>query len=245
MDTDLHVFNIQRFSVHDGEGVRTTIFFKGCPLSCPWCANPECNLPYHTDKTYTQQELLEIALKDVEFYKKSGGGVTLSGGEPLQSEGAAAFLALLKQNGIDTCVETSGYVAAERFESALPYIDSLLLDLKHPDAAVHREVTGVDNALILQNAARAMRCEVAVTARIPVVKGVNDSPEATEGFIRQMEELGIKTVHLLPFHQFGEKKWEELGLSYSFEGVPSMRDEELADMARAFKKRNFTVQIGG
>ncbi len=245
MSSELAVFNIQRFSVHDGDGVRTTIFLKGCPLKCPWCANPECNLDYRTDKIYTQHELLEIALKDKEFYISSGGGVTLSGGEPLQSEGAAEFLKLLAENGINTCVETSGYVEAELFESALPYINKLLFDFKHPNSEAHRQIMGVDNVLIIENAKRALRGGVDVTARIPVIKGVNDSEEAIEGFADQFEGLGINTVHLLPFHQFGEKKWEELGLEYSFKDVPGMRDEELADMARAFENRNFTVQIGG
>ncbi len=238
------LFNIQRFSIHDGNGIRTTFFFKGCPLNCRWCSNPECNLPYQSDKRYSLEELMKIALADVEFYKTSGGGVTLSGGEPLQHPMALDFLKALKSENIHTCVETSGYVTSSVFAEALPYIDQLYYDFKHPDTDAHKEQTDVGNGLILENAKIAMDRGANLVARIPVIKGYNDTEEATQGYVTLFQKLGIQCVHLLPFHQFGEKKWEELGLTYALKGIPSMKEEELYPMQMRLSQV-CTVQIGG
>ena len=253
------LFNIQRFSLYDGPGIRTTIFFKGCPLSCRWCHNPEsinarpqllrrpdlcigcgrcstvCLSPPCTGcmrcaevcpsgaielcgKSYTIEEALEAALEDRFFYG-TDGGVTLSGGEPLlQAEFAAAAAQRLKEEGIRTAIDTSGFAPWEKFELILPYADLFLYDLKAFDEDLHRELTGVSNGLILENLQKLCDKNARIFIRIPVIPGVNDGElEAIADFIAP---LPIENVELMAYHDTARDKYTALHRIYPLKDTP-------------------------
>jgi len=235
------LFNIQKFSLHDGPGIRTVVFFKGCPLSCKWCCNPEsqqaepCLIGEGEKKTsdsqlYSVEETLEICLQDRPFYEESGGGVTLSGGEAFtQPEFAAALLSALRGEGIHTALETSGHAPAEVFEELSSLSDLLLFDIKHYDGKRHAKGTGVNNSLILKNLKTALDRKIPVLSRIPVIPGYNNSKEDAHGFASLLMEMGLTRVQLLPFHQFGERKYELLNIPYAMRGVPQLHNEDMED----------------
>ena len=187
-----HLFDIQRGSLNDGPGIRTTFFFMYCPLRCEWCHNPEsweahtntsesdivggCSPESFAGKTYLKEELMEIALKDRHYYDESDGGVCLSGGEPLmQPDFIIDFLRTLKEKGVHTCVDTSGFASQEAYRSILPYTDLFLYDLKISDPEKHRKYTGKDNKSILRNLEFLMKqSRSELIRRCPVIPGVND-----------------------------------------------------------------------
>lgn len=237
------IFNVQKFSINDGPGIRTLVFFKGCPLRCLWCSNPESqNLAPEQDREGTRygreatiDSLMRVILQDEPFYEESGGGVTLSGGEPLlQADFAIELLRTLHERGIHTAVETTGSVAAKTFEKAATYIDLFLFDVKHYDAEKHKRYTGMTNEGILENLRDAIVRGKEVLVRIPVIPGVNDTLEDARGFCQLLLPLGVRRVELLPFHQFGEKKYWILGRKYAFSGVPALKEEQLSDYRRIF-----------
>jgi len=276
------IFNIQRFSIHDGPGIRTTVFLKGCSLHCFWCHNPEgirrqrelevypdlcigcgeclevCPVQAHSlidgRKCYerslctscgacaencfsnalvmvgermTVEQVVDQVLKDKPFYEKSGGGLTLSGGEPLvQPEFSKAILQACRSERIHTAVETSGNSRWETLASLIPYMDLIMMDLKHMDSQIHRRVTGVGNELILANARRLAETDMPIIFRLPVIPTVNDSPEQVERiarFVRQLREhrssgreTGGKapqiTLELLAFHPMAGDKYRSLDM---------------------------------
>jgi len=231
------LFSIQKFSIHDGPGIRTSLFFKGCPLRCQWCSNPEsfeAGVQADLDerlagKWYSYDEVLQACLSDLVFYEESGGGVTLTGGEVLaQPQAAEAILKLLKANGIHTALETTGFAAAEVFDQVIAHADLLLYDMKHYDDAKHKAGTGVGNGLILQNLKRVIESGKDVLVRVPVIPGYNDSLEDARGFAGLLLSLGLMRVQLLPFHQFGSQKYETLGLDYAYAGAKSLHKEDLS-----------------
>jgi len=293
------VFNIQKFSVNDGPGIRTVVFLKGCPLHCRWCSNPESQLarvqilwdsrhcischhcietcPAHAvsasegriqidsgscsgcalcvrecpgralkaeGETRTVQEVLRICLQDLPFYQESGGGVTLSGGEMLaQPEFSAALLHALKEAGIDTACETTGCASPEVFDRVTAEIDHLLFDMKHWDPQKHLEYTGVTNELPLRNMKRAIAGGKDVLPRIPVIPGFNDRIEDAVEFSRRLAEVGSSRCQLLPFHQFGESKYDMLGIHYAYRDVPNMHAEDLRDYQKAFEENGIHAFI--
>lgn len=236
------IFNIQKFSLHDGPGIRTTVFMKGCPLRCKWCANPEsqrlapCTLGGKADsRPYTVEEAVTLCLADAPFYAESGGGVTISGGEPLvQLTFTTALLQALKAHGIHTAVETTGYADPEGFDAAAAHADLLLYDVKHYDAGKHCEGTGISNVLILSNLRRAFCAGKQILPRIPVIPGYNDALEDAAGLADCLLSVGAKRVQLLPFHQFGEHKYEQLGLPYAMRGIRPPDAEALKGYRQAF-----------
>ena len=246
MEVTGRLFNIQKFSINDGPGIRTTVFFKGCPLRCKWCSNPESQnrnaavAGAMEDETfcgreYTVEEVMAEVRKDAAFYKQSGGGVTLSGGEPLeQAEFAAALAAAARAEGIHVAVETTGFADPRRFRAFLPHADLLLFDFKHVDREKHREGTGAYNDVILENLRFALESGAEVVARIPVIPGFNGGIEAARAMAAKLAELGVRTVHLLPFHQMGENKYRQLGIPYELDGVAQLHPEMLGEYRQAF-----------
>jgi pyruvate formate lyase activating enzyme len=200
-------------------------------------------------KWMSAQGVFEEIKRDGIFYERSGGGITLSGGEPLAQPGfATSILRLCKGVYIHTALETCGYVKWEIFEEVLNFVDLLLYDFKHMDPVKHKKYTGVSNRLILDNARRASRkLSIPMWVRIPVIPGYNDSSEnieATAKFIA--EELGncVKRVSLLPYHRLGETKFERLEASYSVSTSPPS-EEHLQELQKVFERFGLSAYIGG
>lgn len=249
------IFNIQKFSINDGPGIRSTVFFCGCPLSCRWCSNPEsqnrCRKavlasgdPKLMGREWTVEEVLSEVEKDRCFYEESGGGITLSGGEVLQQHAFA--IALLKEAGrrsLHCAAETTGYATEEVFAQFIRHIDLLLFDMKHWDSKIHQEKTGVPNEGILKNMRYAVEQKVPVIARIPVIPKFNANLPAARGMASLLKELGVREVHLLPFHQFGEKKYEQLKLSYEMKGIKQLHPETLARYLEVFLREGLSCSF--
>lgn len=282
------IFNIQKFSIHDGPGIRTTVFFKGCPLRCKWCANPEsqlCEIQILHDsgkctqcqkciETYpelglkldgkdiiipksldnfefievcpnsaftiegelkTAQEIVNTCLQDQPFYEESNGGVTFSGGESLiQPEFLLDLINKLKEKNIHTAVETTGAINHQTFKKVISEIDYILFDIKHYDSKKHKEGTGLSNKLILENLKWLIKNNKKFLCRIPVIPEFNDSIEDAIGFTKLLKSLGIEEIQLLPFHQFGERKYDLLKENYKYKGVPAYHPEELEEFRTTF-----------
>lgn len=292
------IFNIQKFSIHDGPGIRTVVFFKGCPLKCEWCSNPESqnpNLQIYWDKDskrgydkdyievmetsnlnvsnkgdikidhnfitkykleeekldykYTQEgyfesidNIVKVCLQDEMFYEESGGGVTLSGGEVLaQPEFAIELLKRLKELNIHTAIETTGYASSQILKDFTKYLDLVLIDLKHYDSKKHLSKTGVPNELIITNIQKLVKNNINFLIRIPVIPDFNSSLEDAKQFSILLNNLGIKEVQLLPFHQFGEKKYENLNMNYLYKDVKSLYEEDLEEYKNIFIENNINA----
>lgn len=282
------VFNIQRFSLHDGPGVRTTVFLKGCTNRCFWCHNPEglkrdiepqfdvrkcmgcgrCVLAcpssalcleagkvrYDKDRcTYcltcttacvtgactasarelSVEEVMQEVMEDRNTYRDSGGGVTVSGGEPLmQPEFCAGILRRAKDERLHTAIETAGNVPWHAFRSVLPYTDLVLMDLKHLDDTRHRRATGVSNRVILSNAAKlaAVAGRSRARFRAPVVPGVNDQEADLADIAVFVKALGMDSLTLVPFHKLAEYKYGLLGMAYPGAGLEALAATRLEQL---------------
>ena len=244
------VFNLQKFSIHDGAGIRTDVFFQGCNLRCGWCSNPESQpmepLPGEKATAYTVDALVKELVKDKPFYDESGGGVTLTGGEALlHPEFVLEMCAALHATGIHVALETAACVGEDVFSRVLAAVDFAYIDLKHYDDGKYKAGTGVGNALILRNIEFALQGTTPVVIRIPVIPGYNDSAEDSIGFAKLLNDLGAKEVQILPFHQLGENKYRRLQIEYAYDGQKQMRDGDLSAFAEALTKAGIQVQIGG
>ena len=298
------IFDVKRFAVHDGPGIRTTIFFKGCPLHCLWCHNPEsidrgpeliarsarCSRCYACVKICPKKalspgpnkgsvvvdrsrcdlcgkcvdacayEALELAgrrttvgdlvveaARDSVFYEQSGGGVTLSGGEPLaQPAFAIALLEELKACGISTALDTSGFAKEDVMARAASLSDLILYDLKTMDDSVHRRFVKSGNGLILENLRRLDRCGRPLRVRIPLVAGVNDGEEniaASIGFLKTLSS--VRRVDLLKYHKGGQEKYKNLGKQLRFEIFEPPSDGRMEEIRRVFAGAGFNVSTGG
>ena len=252
------VFDIQGYSIHDGPGIRTTVFLKGCPLRCAWCQNPESQSgrPERlreaggggrvVGRRMTAREVFAEVAKDAVFYQRSGGGVTLSGGEPLaQPRFAEAILALAREAGFHTAVDTSGHGAWPRVRPVFERTDLVLYDLKHLDAARHRAATGVGNHQVLDNLRRVRDLGIEVWVRVPVIPGWNDGDENLAAVVDLVgRELGAGTpVFLLPYHPFGEGKYEALGRRPTRIQPPT--EDRMRDLAGRMALAGLNVQVGG
>lgn len=299
-DTEGVLFNIQRFSLHDGPGIRTIPFFKGCPLACKWCSNPESqrpqpelifkkndcircgkcvevckqkalspNNPYFIDrdlciqcgdctrvcptqalemkgKRMTVSEVMLELQKEANLFRRSGGGITLSGGEPLaQPKFARELLKACKEKGWHTAIETTGFTSKDVIEDVFPWIDLALTDIKAINPEVHRQNTGVDNSIILENLIR-ISFITKVIVRIPVIPGVNDNSDEIRGiaeFARLMS--GVDTIHLLPYHTFGENKYNLLGRIYPMNETESSNETKMETLKKVVESMGFHCHIGG
>jgi len=245
------IFNIQKFSIHDGAGIRTNVFFQGCNMRCMWCANPESieihpARPDSEAKLYTIDELIPELIKDKVFYDASGGGVTLTGGEPLlQAPFAMSLCDALHAEAISVIMETAAHVSTPVFLDVLAKLDAIFIDLKHYGNDEHLRGTGTGSDLPLDNIRAALASNVPTTIRIPIIPGYNNSSDDISCFSDLLKELGAKEVHLLPFHQIGDYKYKKLGLPYAFSGVPGMKSSDLSPFADSLRTAGFMVQIGG
>lgn len=294
------IFNIQRFSVHDGPGIRTTVFMKGCPLHCPWCSNPEsqdfalslmardvlcrgcgacveacaqeaititpeagrridraqCNgcllcaqaCLYHAlhicGASMETDEVLREVLKDRVFYKNSGGGMTVSGGEPLAQSGfVMQLLEQSKREGLHTALDTCGYGPWADLEALLPFVDLLLFDIKHLDSSEHKRTTGRGNELILENLEKAAGL-VPLWLRIPLIAGFNDSPDHIKRIALLGKAMGAQRISLLPYHEGGRAKNEQLGRPDQLAGVKAPSDQHIHTLQGIIERAGLKVTIG-
>lgn len=305
------IFNIQRFTIHDGPGLRTELFLKGCPLRCDWCSNPESWVAYiqpgvykskcishkkcglceddcpvegalkftrgklsgierskctnclacyeacpsdaikQWGKSMSVEACMEEIRKDKGYYERSGGGVTVSGGEPLlQSDFVAELFKACKEEGIQTCCETTFHADWREVEKVLPYTDIMISDIKHMDTEIHKTYTGVHNHKILENLKRLTAGNRELILRIPVIPDVNDDMDnirATADFI--LEELGgrVRTLQLLSFMRLGEEKYASLGMPYKMEAVKVNRksfQKHVEEIAEYFNSRGIHCLVG-
>ncbi len=270
------VFDIQRFAIHDGPGIRTTVFLKGCPLSCLWCHNPESQDPHpeiffspekcigcrycesvcehdgHSfvegvhiydrseciqcaectlecyvwalevaGKEMTVTEVIAEVIKDRVFYQNSGGGMTLSGGEPMQQfDFSKALLVAAKDEGLHTCIETSGCSSWNRYAEILPYVDLFLYDIKETDPELHLKYTGVSNDLLASNLVKLDRAGARTMIRCPIIPGLNDRREHFEkiaAFANKLEN--VVEINILPYHPLGNSKTNRLGKELILQGI--------------------------
>lgn len=259
-DTRGRIFDIQRYSIHDGPGIRTIVFLKGCALKCKWCCNPESQ-SYDIEtmvlngkkKTYgrdvTVSEVMETVVRDMPYYKRSNGGLTLSGGESLlQPDFARELLHAGKEAGINTALESMGFAQYQTIESILPYLDYYLLDIKHTNVNKHKEWTGKENTLMLENARKIAESRMTnLIIRVPVVPGFNDTEGEILGIAQYADSLpGVEKIHLLPYHSYGEGKYAGLGREYPMGSVASPSDEHMKNL-QAVVSRNTSLNcvIGG
>ena len=235
----IRISSIQHFSVGDGDGIRTTAFFQGCSLRCPWCHNPETvpmtpvTLDYKENgtkvygKDYEIGELIPELTEDIDYYEASGGGVTLSGGEVLlQADGAAALAAELKRRNVSVFIDTAGCVPYSAFKKVLPFTDTFLYDCKTASYEKFRSVIDGDPALVSANLGRLISDGASVRIRIPLIPGFNTDDGDIAEISAYLFSLGIKAVELLPFHRLGSSKYSAMGIGYAYKAVePLGRDE--------------------
>ncbi len=254
------IFDIQRYSIHDGSGIRTIVFLKGCVLRCRWCCNPESQSyeietmtvdgkPSVVGRDVTVAEVLETVERDRGYYRRSNGGMTLSGGESLcQPAFAGALLAAAKARGITTAMESMGCAPYEVIEKILPYLDTYLMDIKHTNPAKHREFTGRSNELMLENARRiAASGKTELIIRVPVIPTFNDTAEEIASIARFADQLpGVSRIHLLPYHRLGQDKYAALGRPYLMGDILPPEMEKMAMLKKVVENTsNLRCRIGG
>lgn len=252
---ELNVSNIQHFSTGDGPGIRTTVFLKGCNLKCPWCHNPETvsKMPQEVyfknadrkivyGKIMNTDEVIADVMEDLEFYLASGGGVTVSGGEPLlQSEALYELLAGLKRRGISTLVDTAGAVPWQFIELVRGVTDIFYYDIKSGDGEKYFSVTGANPDTVYGNLDRLISENATVRVRIPLIPDFNTSDGETEKIIKRLSGK-VGEVDLLPFHRLGSAKYEALGKNYLYKDVVPMPLCEVEKIARLYEN-HFKVNI--
>jgi len=259
------IFDIHHFSTQDGPGIRTTVFLKGCPLSCPWCHNPEgirdtpetMTRTYHLGKssevrqetvgqTMDVSAVLEEVKKSSVFFEESGGGVTFSGGEPLmQADFLYECMQACREAGIHTVLDTCGYCPPDIFKKILQVTDLILFDLKHSDEGVHRSVTGVSLAPILKNLELAASLKP-VILRIPVIPSINDSlpiHQQIADFLQQ--SVRVSQIDLLPYHAYAESKYRRLNREYPLRDLPVIGQERMNQLKEIYTAKGYFVTIGG
>lgn len=299
MKTSAVITNIQKFSVHDGPGIRSIVFFKGCPLACQWCANPEninfnpelmcyeskciacascvkacpenainAHLAFNREKcvncgtcakvcgsqarilkgkTFSNEEIREKVDKDYAFYKNSGGGITFSGGEPLLHPQFILDIAKnYRDRGLNSAIETCGYVPWKNFQMVEPWIDLFLYDLKFIDAQKHERYCKKGNKLILDNLRRLCK-NSQVVVRMPIIPGINDTESDLDlagAFLSEIKSE-ISGIHCLPYHNLGASKYDALGIEYKLSDVEMPKNEHMETVKRKLEQYDLDVQIGG
>lgn len=252
------IFDIQRYSIHDGPGIRTIVFLKGCALRCKWCCNPESQS--HEIQTMkvkgknkiigkdvTVKEVIDEVMKDVNYYNRSNGGLTLSGGECLlQPDFAVALLKAAKERGIHTAIESTAIADYKVIERFLPFLDLFLMDIKHLETGKHKQFTNQPNEVILTNAMRIAMSGQHLIIRVPVVPTFNDTPEEIRAIAEYAKVLpGVEELHLLPYHRLGSDKYESLSREYELSDLNVPTNELMQRLKIEAQKSGLTIQIGG
>ena len=254
------IFDIQRYSIHDGIGIRTIVFLKGCALRCRWCCNPESQSAKIESfeskgrmKTYGRdvsvREVMETVRRDMPYYSRSKGGLTLSGGESLlQPEFARALLQAGKALGVNTALESMGFAQYSVIEGILPYLDTYLMDIKHMDPKKHALWCGRENTLMVENAKRIAESGMTKQIiRVPVVPGFNDTEGELMAIARYADSLpGVEEIDILPYHNFGEGKYAALGREYPMGDAKRPSQEKMERFREAIERSTgLYCQIGG
>lgn len=259
------VFDIKRFAVHDGPGIRTTVHMKGCPLKCIWCHNPESidpnpvmvtkiakmgDLSFKQEElvgeTYEAGDLLELLMKDQVFWEESEGGVTFSGGEPfLQFPFLKEMIVRLKERGVHICIDTCGVVSREKLNEIAPLVDLFLFDLKAIDSEQHRDFTGADNQLILDNMNWLINHKYKVRVRIPVIPTKNFEDRVLDDYLEFLESKNVEGVDLLPYHAIASAKYKRFEIPNEMKKVQTLEKEELKSWQEKLEAAGFSVSIGG
>lgn len=252
------IFDIQRFSTHDGPGIRTIVFLKGCALRCRWCCNPESQSyeietmmlggkPKVMGRDVSVEEVLKEVLQDRPYYNRSGGGVTLSGGESLlQPDFAVALLKACKENGINTAIETTGFASADVIKRFLPYLDTVLMDIKHINSDKHKEFTTQPNERILENAKLIAAEAKRLIVRIPVIPTFNDTVAEIAEIAAFASNLpNVNEIHLLPYHSMGRDKYSGLGREYGMGDLKSPTNELMEVLRQTAEQFGLRAYIGG
>jgi pyruvate formate lyase activating enzyme len=262
------IFDLKRFAIHDGPGIRTTVFFKGCPLLCWWCHNPEshkvlpekfdgCNfrsninhsLSSHDEvgREVTIPELMREIEKDSVFYEESGGGVTFSGGEPtLQPDFLLSLLTECNESGFHTAVDTSGHAPKRIFEKIIDHTNIFLYDLKLMNDELHQKYTGVSNKLIQTNLKWLDDNQKNICIRIPVVPGITDTQANVADTINFLIKLkNISEINLLPYHKAGEGKYSRFKKENKLHGIKTPENNYMEKVIDQFKKLPHKIKIGG
>ena len=295
------IFNIQRFSVNDGPGIRTTVFIKGCNLKCQWCHNPESISPKQEIQYFPQKcvmcgkcldvcpegahyrdntgekvferercrmcglciqhclydalvfvakymeadEVVDVVMKDADYYQNSGGGLTISGGEPLlQKEFVKTIFEKTKAQGIHNALDTAANIRWTALEYVLPWVDLVLLDLKVMDSGIHKRYTGVSNERILQNAQQLAQQPVDLIVRIPLISEVNtteDNMTKTAKFLQDFRRL--QYVELLPYHDMGVDKYSSLGYTDRHATFATPSNETMKRLTQCFREYHIEVKM--
>lgn len=259
-NTKGRIFDIQRYSIHDGNGIRTIVFLKGCVLRCRWCCNPESQeydiqtmmvqgKPKVIGRDVTVAEVMKTVEKDRQYYWRTGGGLTLSGGESLcQPEFATALLQAAQESGISTAMESMGCAKWETIEKLLPYLDQYLLDIKHMNPRKHKEFTGRSNELMIENAMKIAKSGMTeLSIRVPVIPGFNDTEEEIRQIAAYTATLpNVKRMHLLPYHRLGQDKYTGLNREYLMGDVKPPTNEHMQKLLKVAEMTSgIECQIGG
>jgi pyruvate formate lyase activating enzyme len=296
--SEVLVCDVQRFSIHDGPGIRTTVFFKGCPLACRWCHNPEAisfaNQPIYSANdcircfecvsrcpsqalkagvngietdydrctacltcadlcpakarkaaadAFTSEQLLALVLRDMDFYGDEGG-VTLSGGEPLvHPRFLNSFLKSARDADLHVVVETAGHWSKKKVEPLLLGIDLVMFDIKAIDGEKHKELTGIDNVLILENLRWLLQTGQKTIVRVPLIPSCNNDVENLKQTAQLLHELGLSSVTLLPYHRLGESKLDKFAAPIDSMGIPPLTDDEFEQARQLFESEGIEVLL--
>ncbi len=250
----LNVSAIQHFSTGDGDGIRTTVFLKGCNLRCPWCHNPETitknpvELNYSTGKVVNGHlmeidDVIDEVMEDYIFYGDDGG-VTVSGGEPLlQADAVAELIGRLKEKGVSAVIDTAGAVPYEAFLKLGDLVHTYYFDLKACDAEGYKEVGG-DFGLVTENLKKLISEGRRVNVRIPLIPNFNDSAEYSEKMCEVLKSVGASNIDVLPFHRLGSGKYTAMGMTYSYANEPMMTRERANEIAEYYRPY-FNVRVDG
>jgi len=295
------IFNIQRYSIHDGPGIRTIVFLKGCPMHCRWCSNPEAlsqtpqvafnknlcircnrcivvcpNQAIQEDKCFGKvvdpvkctycglcvescpqsalkligkamdtAEIIMQVKKDIPFFRKTNGGVTISGGEPtFQADFLSELLTGFKANHISTAIETSGMACFEAYKACMNHIDLFLYDIKHMDSKIHKQLTGCNNEKIIDNLIKIDGSGKRIWIRVPLIGGINDSYENIERIFDFVAGLKyVERIELLPYHEYGAGKYAQIGMYYDHSMLKAPDDGYIDDLVKKMKSTYPSLKV--